>query len=94
MELLFVTVIGIIIIWATFYISKKNEEKKNEELEKKKLSTSKINTPGAEKAKEKVPKQESLDSLYARSHGMWVCRRCETINDGGAIQCSACGAYK
>lgn len=59
----------------------------------------KNNIPGFEKPKPteeqvKTKSQKSLDMLYAESHGMWVCRFCETINDGGARYCDACGAKK
>lgn len=103
MEYLLVILIGIGIFWLIFYYSNKAEQKKKEELkkelEKKESSSLKVSIPGVEKNKVEKAKfvrrtQESLDSLYASSHGMWVCHCCETLNDGGAIQCSACGAKK
>lgn len=99
MEYVLVILIGILIIWAIFYYSNKAEQKKKEELEKKEASSLKVSIPGVEKPKVEKAKagsrtQESLDALYANSHGMWVCHCCETINDGGALQCSACGAKK
>lgn len=98
MEYVLVMLIGLLIIWAIIKLSSKAERKK-EELEKKETSGLKVSIPGVEKPKaEKAKKggraQESLDALYASSHGMWVCRCCETLNDGGARQCSACGAKK
>ena len=94
-----VILIGIGIIWAIFYYSNKAEQKKKEELEKKEASSLKVSIPGVEKPKAEKAKtggrtQESLDSLYASSHGMWVCKCCETLNDEGALRCSACGAKK
>lgn len=99
MEYLIVILTGICIILAVFYINKKAKPGRKEELEKKDPSKLKINMPGVEKPKAEKSKtagrsQESLDALYANSHGMWVCRCCETLNDGGAIKCSACGAKK
>lgn len=38
--------------------------------------------------------QRSLDMTYALSHGMWVCERCETLNDNGLGSCKVCGAGK
>lgn len=34
---------------------------------------------------------ESLDSIYARNVGKWVCPYCETINLDAADHCCACG---
>lgn len=42
----------------------------------------------------KLPTQESLDALYAKGHNMWVCPYCETLNDDGAKQCTACGTKR
>ena len=91
--------ISIGIIWAIFYCISKAEQKKKEGLEKEEDLSLTDNIPGVETPKDEKEKtggrtQESLDSLYAGSHGMWVCKCCETLNDGGAIQCSACGAKK
>ena len=38
--------------------------------------------------------QRSLDAEYALSHGMWVCERCETLNENTLYNCKACGASK
>lgn len=38
--------------------------------------------------------QRSLDAEYALSHGMWVCERCETLNEGSLGTCKVCGAEK
>ena len=35
--------------------------------------------------------QKSLDSLYAESHGMLVCKYCQTLNESSSIKCAACG---
>ena len=75
--------IGIGIIWAISYFISKAEQKEKEGPLKK-----------VEKEKTDGRTQESLDSLYASSREMWVCKCCETLNDGGDIQCSACGAKK
>ena len=37
--------------------------------------------------------QKSLDSIYAESNGMWVCRRCETLNPNSVSSCVACGMW-
>ena len=105
MEYVLVILIGIGIIWATYYYSSRAEQKKKAEPEKKAesekmeasnliVSVPGVKKPKVEKAKTGGRTQESLDSLYASSHGMWICRYCETLNDGGALQCSACGAKK
>lgn len=77
------------------------KDKKEDKTEKLSRGTSELknNIPGFEKSKPteekaKIKSQKSLDMLYAESHGMWVCRFCETINDGGARYCDACGAKK
>lgn len=77
-------------------LKKKETKADNHSLETSEL---KNNIPGFEKSKPteeqaKIKSQKSLDMLYAESHGMWVCRFCETINDGGARYCDACGAKK
>lgn len=99
MEYLIVIILGIAVIWLIFHYSAKAEQKKKESAEKVETSNLKVSIPGAEAPKVETPKagrkaQESLDALYANSHGLWVCKCCETLNDGGAIQCSACGAKK
>lgn len=38
--------------------------------------------------------QESLDCVYARSHGLWVCCHCETLNHDAEPNCAACGAVR
>ena len=39
----------------------------------------------------KPVKMDSLDSLYAKKNGKRLCPYCETLNDGGASSCCACG---
>ena len=99
MEYLIVIILGIAVIWLIFHYSAKAEQKKKEVAEKVEPSNLKVNIPGVETPKVETPKpglraQKSLDALYASSHGMWVCRCCETLNDSGAPYCSACGAKK
>jgi hypothetical protein len=36
----------------------------------------------------------TLDEEYALSHSMWVCPRCETLNDNGFGTCKVCGAIR
>ena len=36
----------------------------------------------------------TLDEEYALSHSMWVCPRCETLNDNGFGTCKVCGANR
>lgn len=59
---------------------------------KRKSPYERMNIPGREKPDRHTDRQKSMDRLYAESHGMWVCRRCETLNDGRAESCAACGA--
>lgn len=40
---------------------------------------------------DKTVKMDSLDSLYAKKSGKRLCPYCETLNDGGASSCCACG---
>lgn len=40
---------------------------------------------------DKTVKMDSLDSLYAKKNGKRLCPYCETLNDGGASSCCACG---
>lgn len=40
---------------------------------------------------DKTVKMDSLDSLYAKKNGKRLCPYCETLNDGGASNCCACG---
>ena len=59
----------------------------------------KINIPGVENTSKaeieakttKKEKTESLDSLYAQKSGKRLCPYCETLNDGEASSCCACG---
>ena len=59
----------------------------------------KINIPGVENTAKaeiedkttKKEKTESLDSLYAQKSGKRLCPYCETLNDGEASSCCACG---
>ena len=99
MRYFIITIIGIAIIWVIVHHRNKVEQEKAKELEKTKASSLKVNIPGVEKTTPTVAKpshieQVPLDVLYANSHGMWVCACCETLNDDGAIKCSACGANK
>lgn len=94
-----IAVVGIAIIWTVFYYRNKAEQKKTEELEKTEAPSLKVNIPEMKEVPPSAPKpnrvdQVSLDALYADEHGMWVCARCETLNDDGTIKCSACGANK
>ena len=36
-------------------------------------------------------KQESLDTIYAKEHGMWICPFCESMNSSSEHLCAACG---
>lgn len=35
--------------------------------------------------------KKNLDAIYAESHGMRVCKYCQTLNASGAPECAACG---
>lgn len=74
------------------------QENETEELSKKgsglKNTIRGFQTSPPEDKKPEIKSKKSLDMLYAESHGMWICRYCETINDGGAKYCDACGAKK
>lgn len=45
----------------------------------------------SEPESEKTVKADSLDSLYAGKMGKKLCPYCETLNDGEANSCCACG---
>ena len=110
MEAIISIVAIVAVIWFIYYISKPEhrlskdsepKDKKETKAENHSRETSELknNIPGFEKQKatekqENIKSQKSLDMLYAESHGMWVCRFCETINDGRARYCDACGAKK
>lgn len=49
----------------------------------KSLQTQVNNAPAA--------KQQSLDALFAISNNMWVCEKCETLNEASINRCIACG---
>lgn len=83
MAYLLVILIGIGVIWAVYYFSNKAEKK--EKPEEETAGTLKIHMDDY---------KESLDELYAKSHGKWCCRHCETINDEYAQSCAACGYKK
>lgn len=82
-------IFGIAIIWIAYYVI-------SELSNTSKVRVTSINGEKAvnNKAHEDKRIQESLDALYAYSHGMWVCRYCETLNDGMARSCCACGMDK
>ena len=74
------------------------EDSKREELKFSK-SYRKSYDPGqkpieTEKETSKKGAQSSLDELYARENGLWICRYCETINQNSDERCAACGARK
>ena len=110
MEAIISIVAIVAVIWIIYFISKPEHrfpkaseptDKKETAAENHSRETSELknNIPGFEKQnatekQENIKSQKSLDMLYAESHGMWVCRFCETINDGGARYCDACGAKK
>lgn len=85
------------IAWAFhyYYQAAKNETYIEDEFVKSSVSELKVNIPGIEIEKPasadlKAP-QESIDSLYAKTNEMWVCRHCETLNDEATHYCLACG---
>lgn len=41
-----------------------------------------------------VAKQQSIDELFAINSGMWVCRKCETLNEQNTDRCAVCGYRK
>ena len=60
----------------------------------------KINMGGEKQTEEKLGKisenpgenyGQSLDELYAEKHAMWICPRCETLNEENSECCIACG---
>lgn len=91
--------VGFCIIWTVYLVTNKSSKKTKEEAHGSDNAELRIKIPGIDNPvpkKPDIPKtaQESLDSLYAKSNGMWVCRHCETLNDGMAPYCVACGADK
>ena len=36
----------------------------------------------------------TLDALYAAKRDMWVCTRCETLNQNSSARCAACSATR
>ena len=97
-----IVLISVLVVFAIVIISlNESEKKKSEDSTRKTTGTESVS--GSETEQESAPypgypgrraSQKSLDMLYAESHGMWVCRCCETINDGGARICAACGKEK
>lgn len=97
MAYLLVILIGIGVIWAIYYFSNKAEKKekpKVEKIEQLKIHMNNYIDPGKEDGHKAENSKESLDELYAKSHGKWCCRHCETINDEYAQSCAACGYKK
>ncbi len=104
MEYIIAILVGLGIIWAVYYYSNKAEKKKDgvkksEEKEQEKSEKANDNDSTKEESSSTTATVEeyvqvSLDQLYANSHGIWVCRYCETLNDAGKEDCSACGAKK
>lgn len=48
----------------------------------------------SQRSKSGGPQQPSLDESYARTHNLWVCPHCETLNESAVSTCQACGAHK
>lgn len=94
MEYLILIILAVGVIWTVYYATNKSEKQKKAAAGKADESSLIINIPGQETGARKKASQQSLDSIYAAAHGMWTCRFCETINDGWAPSCSACGAKK
>ncbi len=94
MEYLIVIIIGVVVIWAV-YAASNNAKKKKEQEEASNAAELKIRLTGDEPVKKTVVTQatgqESLDSVYARNNGLWMCNRCETLNSDGQDRCVACG---
>lgn len=38
--------------------------------------------------------QQSLDEIYAEENQLWICCRCETLNEDSNDCCAACGAKR
>lgn len=78
-------------------IEKPKAVKKSDAIDKSKLKST---IPGMEKTiipvSEPVRKnhQISLDRLYAKSHDMWVCSHCESLNGNADRRCAACGSKR
>lgn len=96
MSYVIVIVIGIVVIWAAYAASKKKENKEIEEQELKvRISGNEpIKKPVTPQPSKQTSKQNSLDSEYAAKNGLWICMRCETINEHNANKCVACGRSK
>lgn len=96
-------VLGIAAIWLIYYLLSKDKRDKSEPPEAPRPTKStglKITLPGSETIKPAEPgpraksEQTSSDYRYAMSHGMWVCRHCESLNGNEAQSCAACGGEK
>lgn len=98
MEYVLLILLGLVGVWVAYYLSNRTtEENSAKERQSKEGSRLKVNMPGYERLDTKHGNslnQDSLDFLYAQSHGMWICRHCETINNGYSPRCIACSAEK
>lgn len=98
--ILFLILLGITAIWVIYYFANKSDKEAPKESEKPKeepVSELKGTVPGVKKSAPPVvvrAEQESLDSLYAKTHDLWICRHCETLNSNASQYCIACGFKK
>lgn len=86
---LMIIIVAIAIIWILYYVISELSNTSKESASIRNGEKTIAAKPHADKQR-----QQSLDALYACSHGMWVCHRCETLNDGMATSCCACGTHK
>ncbi len=81
MAYILVVIIGLSLIWSVYLFSLRDKK-----------------SPAGAEADAKTPEQwekeryGTLDGEYARQNGLWICPRCETLNEEGRTVCAACGA--
>lgn len=97
MEYIIVIIIGVVIIWAAYAASNSTKKKKSQS-ELDEAGELKVRITGTEPVKKQEAArpvgQESLDSIYAKKSNLWICSRCETLNQSDSNKCAACGKHR
>ena len=83
MPFILAIIIGLAVIWSVYLFSLRG---------KKSTSGSDASVKTPEQWEEE--RYSTLDGEYARGHGLWICPRCETLNEEDRTDCAACGAVQ
>lgn len=88
--------LGIAVLSSHTLRKEKPREKGSAELKIRRTGDEPVTHEDAEKKPKVVRKktQQSLDELYAEENRLWICCRCETLNEDSNDCCAACGAKR